>query len=86
MKNGNNCNFIGRLVDLINNNVWQADYHPLVGARHATDMAHVRQQSQAICGVPNARHYFGCSAWIVLVDVFVNVFDRSVRAVDIELS
>ena len=85
MKNGNNCNFIGRLVDLINN-VWQADYHPLVSARHATDMAHVRQQSQAICGVPNARHYFGCSAWIVLVDVFVNVFDRSVRAVDIELS
>jgi hypothetical protein len=78
MKDCDDRNLIG--VDLVDDNVGQAGHDPLVGSRRAANMSGVWPQSQAIGSLANASDNLGRGAWILLLDVFVNILDIEPRA------
>ena len=79
MHDGDDGHFTCRSIHFVNDNVWQSDNGPLVGAQSVAKMTHVRPNSEAFGGSSDTRNDFGRRAWIPLFDVPVNILKISLR-------
>ena len=60
VEHGDDRDFAYRFIDLVDNHIWQSNDDPLVCPDIASHVSHVRQRSQAIGGIANARNNLGC--------------------------